>query len=139
MTDIISKERRSWNMSRIRAKNTKPEMVVRSALHKAGYRFRIHVPTLPGKPDIVLPKYKAVIFVNGCFWHRHLNCKHAYTPKSRQEFWQSKFQNNIARQEKVIHELHSLGWEVLLIWECEINSRKIFDMLDDRLLLKGLV
>ena len=126
MTDILTKEKRSWNMSQIRAKNTKPEIVVRSILHKAGYRFRLHVSTLPGKPDIVLPKYKVVIFVNGCFWHHHLDCKYAYIPKSRQQFWLTKFSANTARQERVVNELKHLGWYVFLIWECEINSIDIF-------------
>ncbi|MBU1162905.1 MAG: DNA mismatch endonuclease Vsr, partial [Proteobacteria bacterium] len=85
--DIISKEKRSWNMSRIRGKDTKPEIIVRSMLHRMGYRFRLHRKDLPGKPDIVLPKYKTVIFVHGCFWHRHKGCKYAYTPKSRVKFW----------------------------------------------------
>jgi DNA mismatch endonuclease, patch repair protein len=122
MTDILCKEKRSWNMSRIRAKNTKPEMIVRSALHRAGFRFRLHVTTLPGKPDIVLPKYKTVIFVNGCFWHRHQGCKYAYTPKSRQQFWEIKFQKNVERHEKVMNELINLGWKVIVIWECEISN-----------------
>jgi DNA mismatch endonuclease (patch repair protein) len=120
MTDTISKEKRSWNMSRIRAKNTKPEMIVRSALHKAGYRFRLHVSNLPGMPDIVLPKYKTVIFVHGCFWHRHENCRFAYTPKSRSAFWEEKFRKNIERDKFSHKELSEMGWKVLIIWECEI-------------------
>ena len=86
MVDILTKEKRSWNMSRIKGKNTKPELLLRSLLHRNGFRFRLHDKKLPGKPDIVLPRYKTVIFVNGCFWHRHSGCKYAYTPKSRQEF-----------------------------------------------------
>jgi DNA mismatch endonuclease (patch repair protein) len=96
MADTISPARRSWNMSRIRSKNTKPEIVVRSTLHKMGFRFRLHRKDLPGTPDIVLPKHNTVIFVQGCFWHRHQGCKYAYTPKSRAEFWEKKFAENTA-------------------------------------------
>ena len=95
--DRISKEHRSWNMSRIKGKNTKPEIIVRKMLHRMGYRFRIHRKDLPGRPDIVLPKHKTVIFVHGCFWHRHKDCKYAYNPKSRVEFWQKKFRDNVNR------------------------------------------
>lgn len=122
--DIISKEKRSWNMSRIRSKDTKPEKIVRSLLHRMGYRFRLHVKDLPGKPDIVLPKYKTVIFVHGCFWHRHKGCKYAYTPKSRIEFWEKKFADNIARFKIVKNELTHLKWKVVVIWECEIKSNE---------------
>lgn len=122
MTDIISKEKRSWNMSRIRSRDTKPELVVRSILHQAGYRFRLHISTLPGKPDIVLPKYKTVIFVHGCFWHRHPGCKYAYNPKSRVKFWEGKFRKNIERHKTVTAELERLGWQVLVVWECEVSQ-----------------
>ncbi len=120
--DNVSKEKRSWNMSRIRAKNTRPEIFVRSLLHRTGYRFRLHVKSLPGKPDIVLPKYKTVIFVHGCFWHRHPNCKYAYTPKSRIDFWQRKFKQNVERHVSVTNELKKLGWRVIVVWECEISN-----------------
>ena len=120
MTDTLSKDRRSWNMSRIRSKNTKPEIIVRSLLHRMGYRFRLHRKDLPGKPDMVLPKYKVVIFVHGCFWHRHQGCKYAYTPKSRVDFWQKKFEDNIQRHKVVTKELKKLDWKVIVIWECEI-------------------
>jgi DNA mismatch endonuclease (patch repair protein) len=122
VTDIISKERRSWNMSRIRGKNTQPELIVRSVLHKRGYRFRLHRKDLPGKPDIVLPKYKTVIFVHGCFWHRHKGCKYAYTPKSRVAFWGKKFRGNVERNKVVKRELKKLGWNVIVVWECQINN-----------------
>jgi len=125
--DKLTKERRSWNMSRIRLKNTKPELIVRSMLHRMGYRFRLHVKELPGHPDIVLSKYKAVIFVHGCFWHRHPGCKYAYMPKSRQEFWTEKFAKNIGRHERVMEELTGLGWKVLIIWECEISNMNIIE------------
>ena len=121
--DIISKEKRSWNMSRIRSKDTKPEKIVRSLLHSMGYRFKLHVKDLPGKPDIVLPKYKKAIFVHGCFWHRHPKCKYTYTPKSKIDFWEKKFADNIARFKIVKRELTRLEWKVVVIWECEIEKK----------------
>ena len=134
MVDIISKKRRSWNMSRIGGKNTQPELVVRSLLHKMGYRFRLHAKKLPGKPDIVLPKYKTVIFVNGCFWHRHKRCKYAYTPKSRIKFWQKKFQGTIERDQKAKRQLKKLGWKFLIIWECRVkNTHKIKQLVEKQL------
>lgn len=124
MADTISKEHRTWNMSRIRSKHTKPEKLVRSTLHRMGYRFRLHVKYLPGKPDIVLPKYRTVIFVHGCFWHRHEGCKYAYMPKSRIDFWKAKFSSNIQRDKKVLEELKQLGWKTIIIWECEVNKKQ---------------
>jgi DNA mismatch endonuclease (patch repair protein) len=124
--DIISKEKRSWNMSRIRSKDTKPEMIVRSLLHRMGYRFRLHVKDLPGKPDIVLPKYKTVIFVHGCFWHQHKNCKYAYKPQSRINFWEEKLSSNADRDKKIHSELKTLGWNVIVIWECELSKQDSF-------------
>jgi DNA mismatch endonuclease, patch repair protein len=121
MVDRISPEHRSWNMSRIRDKDTKPEIKVRSLLHKSGYRFRLHRKDLPGKPDIVLPKYNTVIFVHGCFWHRHKNCKFTYNPKSRKKFWQDKFQGNVDRDKRNRKKLSSLGWRTVVIWECQTN------------------
>ena len=120
--DRLTVEKRSWNMSRIRSKNTKPEKVVRSLLHSLGYGFRLHLKRLPGCPDIVLTKYKTVIFVHGCFWHRHPGCKYAYNPKSKMEFWENKFNQNIIRDLKVISELGNLGWKMLIIWECETRD-----------------
>lgn len=120
--DILSNEKRSWNMSRIRSKNTAPEIAVRSFLHKNGFRFRLHSKHLPGKPDIVLPKYKTVLFIHGCFWHRHKRCKYAYTPKSRVAFWKKKFQDNVDRFKKVKRKLQHKGWKVIVIWECEIGN-----------------
>lgn len=122
MTDIISKERRSWNMSRIKGKNTQPELIVRSVLHKMGYRFRLHKKDLPGKPDIVLPKYKTVIFVHGCFWHRHKGCKFAYMPKSRISFWNRKFDRTLQLDKINLKTLKRLGWKTLVIWECQIEN-----------------
>ena len=109
-------------MSRIRAKDTKPEIIVRSLLHRMGYRFRLHRNDLPGKPDIVLPKYRTVIFVHGCFWHRHSKCRFAYMPKSRKEFWMNKFQTNRNRDRNNIHRLVSSGWGVVTVWECQLKQ-----------------
>lgn len=122
MTDQISPEHRSWNMSRIKGRDTKPEMIVRSLLHRMGYRFRLHRKDLPGKPDIVLPKHKTVIFVHGCFWHRHQGCRFAYTPKSRVDFWNKKFDDNVKRDRRNQKELSSLGWKVITVWECQTTD-----------------
>jgi DNA mismatch endonuclease (patch repair protein) len=122
MADTLTKEKRSWNMSRIKGKDTKPELLLRSMLHKEGFRFRIHDKNLPGKPDIVLPRYHTVIFVNGCFWHRHSGCKYAYTPKSRQDFWSKKFEGTIQRDVEKENKLKSMGWKVLTAWECELKQ-----------------
>ena len=121
MADKISKERRSWNMSRIKGKNTKPELLLRSMLHKAGYRFRLHRKDLPGKPDIVLPKYRKVIFVNGCYWHRHENCPNTTMPKTRTEFWEAKFKDTVKRDKRNTAKLEALGWKVIVVWECELT------------------
>ncbi len=120
--DRISKEHRSWNMSRIKGKDTTPELRVRSTLHKLGYRFRLHRKDLPGKPDIVLPKYRTVIFVHGCYWHRHPGCKYAYTPKSRVEFWTKKFQENVERDRINDEALKIAGWKIWIIWECQTTD-----------------
>ncbi|MGV8120419.1 MAG: very short patch repair endonuclease [Candidatus Xenobiia bacterium LiM19] len=119
-------------MSRIKGRDTAPEKKVRSVLYGLGYRFRICRSDLPGKPDIVLSKHKTVIFVHGCFWHRHPGCKYAYTPKTRQDFWIEKFSQNMKRDEKVEGELNDLGWKVIVIWECEIADKK---NLEERLTL----
>ena len=120
--DNISVEHRSWNMSRIKSKDTDPELAVRSFLHRNGFRFRLHVKDLPGTPDIVLPKYKTVIEVRGCFWHRHPGCKYAYRPKSRVDFWEKKFQENIKRDSRNDLLLLKAGYCVLTVWECEISE-----------------
>ena len=127
--EVIHKvsEQRSRNMSAIKSKNTKPEIKVRKVLHSMGYRFRLHRKDLPGSPDIVLPKYKTVIFVHGCFWHRHENCKYASTPKTRQEFWEAKFRENINRDKLNQENLSSKGWKIIIVWECEIKD-KDFDL-----------
>ncbi|MHA1888087.1 MAG: very short patch repair endonuclease [Promethearchaeota archaeon] len=122
MADHLSKEKRSWNMSRIHSENTKPEIVVRSLLHQMGYRFRLHRKDLPGKPDIVLKKYNTVIFVHGCFWHHHNNCKRANIPKSNTDYWIPKIQKNVERDKNQKKKLKKLGWKVIVIWECEIKN-----------------
>ena len=109
-------------MARIKGKDTKPETLLRSLLHRRGFRFRIHDKRLPGKPDVVLPRYKTVIFVNGCFWHRHTGCKYAYTPKTRQEFWLKKFNGTIRRDQENEKLLKERGWNVFVVWECELNK-----------------
>jgi DNA mismatch endonuclease (patch repair protein) len=124
--DKLTPERRSWNMSRIRGKNTKPELVVRSLLHRMGYRFRLN-SDLPGKPDIVLSKYKTAVFVHGCFWHRHDGCPQCYEPKSRQEFWRKKFDTNLQRDKKVQQYIQDAGWNQLIVWECELKNIKALE------------
>lgn len=119
--DNRSQEERSRNMSRISSKNTKPEETVRKYLFSQGFRYRKNVSTLPGKPDIVLQKYKTVVFVNGCFWHAHKGCKWFVPPKSNSEFWQKKFDYNVERDERNYQKLRDLGWRVIIIWECEIR------------------
>ena len=113
---------RSRNMSAIKSKNTKPEIKVRKILHSMGYRFRLHSKDLPGSPDIVLPKYKTVIFVHGCFWHRHENCKYASTPKTRKEFWNKKFTENKKRDSEIQEKIKILDWRSVVIWECETKN-----------------
>ena len=120
MTDHLTPEIRSWNMSRVRSRHTKPELIIRSLLHRAGFRFNLKNNKLPGSPDIVLPKYRTALFVHGCYWHRHAGCSKATMPKSNQEFWQKKFDDNVARDRRVQGELNELQWRVLVLWECEI-------------------
>jgi DNA mismatch endonuclease, patch repair protein len=117
--DRLSKKHRSWNMSRIRSKDTAPERIVRSVLHRLGFRFRLHDYDLPGRPDIVLPRYHTVILVHGCFWHRHRRCQFAYTPKTRPEFWLAKFASNVERDRRVKVALRQIGWTTIEVWECE--------------------
>ena len=123
--DRIAPDHRSWNMSRIKSKDTMPEHIVRSYLHRRGFRFRLHVKNLPGHPDIVLPKYRTVIEVRGCFWHRHSGCKYAYMPKTRIDFWQKKFEENVKRDIRNKRLLSNAGYNVLIIWECEISEKNL--------------
>ncbi len=120
--DNLSAEQRSTLMSRIRGSGTKPEKTVRSLLHKMGFRFRLHVKELPGTPDIVLPKYKTVIFVHGCFWHQHSGCKRKFTPKSNAEFWSEKLRRNVIRDRGVLESLQNMGWKTINVWECELKD-----------------
>jgi DNA mismatch endonuclease (patch repair protein) len=121
--DIWSEKKRSEVMSKIRGKNTRPEMILRSALFKKGFRFRVHRKDLPGKPDIVLPKYHSVIFVHGCFWHYHKDCKEGRIPSSNSKFWKEKLQHNIKKDADNIKLLREENWKVFVIWECEIEKK----------------
>ena len=123
MTDIFSKQKRSEIMSKISSKDTRPEILVRKYLFANGFRYRKNVKKLPGKPDIVLPKYKTVIFVHGCFWHGH-NCKAGKLPETRKEFWEEKIKGNVERDKKNNSELEKLGWNIITIWQCELKNNK---------------
>lgn len=123
MTDIKTPEQRSRNMAAIKGKDTKPEMIVRKYLFSRGMRFRVQVRKLPGTPDIVLPKYKTVVFVNGCFWHGHEGCKYFRLPKSNVEFWKEKIERNIERDKESMRALLDLGWRVIRVWECQLRSK----------------
>lgn len=125
MTDIVDRATRSRMMSGIRGRDTKPEVIVRKYLHAHGLRYRIAPKNLPGKPDIVLPKYRTVVFVHGCFWHRHEDCQYAATPTSNSDFWRRKFASNVARDQAVMEQLQHLGWKVLVIWECQVATERL--------------
>ena len=127
--DVHNKETRSYNMSRIKGKDTKPEMLVRRYLHARGFRYRLHVKGLPGKPDIVLPKYKTVIFIHGCFWHGHEGCKYYVVPKTRTDWWLAKINTNIANDTKAITALADAGWKIITLWECDLKPAKVDDTL----------
>jgi DNA mismatch endonuclease (patch repair protein) len=135
MADTLTKEKRSWNMSRIRGKDTQIEVEVRKYLFSKGFRYRKNVSELPGKPDIVLPKYNTVVFIHGCYWHRHPGCKYSYTPKSNTDFWEKKFSANIKNDERKREQLESAGWKVIVLWECDIEHRfeQTMEMLVSRL------
>lgn len=122
MTDNLTVERRSWNMSRIKSRDTKPELLLRKALFTRGFRYRINKKNLPGQPDIVLKKYKTIIFVHGCFWHGHSNCKRSGIPKSNRDYWVAKINSNIERDKSNEKLLKKEGWNVVKVWECEINT-----------------
>ena len=127
MADVHSKETRSYNMSRIRSKDTKPELLVRKFLHKNGFRYRLHVKDMPGKPDIVLPKYKTVIFIHGCFWHGHEGCRYFVVPKTRTEWWLNKINGNATNDSKAESILKTDGWNIIKIWECELKKTSLED------------
>lgn len=122
MSDSLTPERRSWNMSRIKGKDTKIEVLVRKYLFSKGYRFRKNDKRYPGKPDVVLPKYRTVIFVNGCFWHMHKDCKQASIPKTRTDFWLKKLTRNVQKDTQCTEELKRMGWKVITVWECELEK-----------------
>lgn len=122
MSDKLTKEKRSWNMSRIKGKDTRIEVLVRKRLFSLGYRYRKNDKRLPGKPDIVFPKYKTVVFIHGCFWHMHTGCKIARIPKSNVEFWKSKLDRNVEKDLVNKEQLEKMGWNVITVWECEIEN-----------------
>lgn len=123
MADVHDKETRSYNMSKIRGKDTKPEMIVRKFLHSMGFRYRLHDKKLPGKPDIVLPKYKTVINIHGCFWHGHEGCKYFVIPKTRTEWWMEKIMNTKNKDLANYQKLNEEGWKIIVIWECELKTK----------------
>ena len=129
MTDHLTPVKRSWNMSRIRSKNTKPELMVRKVLHNAGIRYRLHAKDLPGKPDLSNKRRKFAIFVNGCFWHQHKGCKRASIPKSNTEYWIPKLKKNINRLKENLEELDNMGFTTVVIWECEVNKTLTYNKL----------
>lgn len=131
MVDKVSKEVRSYNMSRIKGKDTKPEILVRSYLFSRGLRFRKNDKRYPGSPDILLPKYKTIVFVHGCFWHLHEGCKYAVMPKSNVDFWKKKLYGNRERDERNQKELEEMGWKVITVWECQLKKDKRQQTLDD--------
>lgn len=134
--DKLTPEKRSWNMSQIKSKNTKPEQIVASFLRENHVGYRRNFKNLPGKPDFVLSKYNAVIFVNGCFWHRHEGCKNSTLPKTNTEFWETKLQSNVDRDLNQYRELQLLGWRVFVIWECELEKNPKYHL---QTLLKGIL
>jgi DNA mismatch endonuclease, patch repair protein len=123
MADVFSPEKRSAIMSRVTGRNTKPEIVVRKIVHSLGFRFRLHRKDLPGKPDLVLPRHRKIIFVNGCFWHGHSKCRRSKLPSSNIEFWRAKIARNKSRDLEVTRSLREIGWEILVVWQCEIVQR----------------
>lgn len=122
MADIVDKQTRSRMMAGIKGKDTRPELVLRKALHARGFRFRLHAKDVPGRPDLVFAKYRAVVFVHGCFWHRHPDCRYATTPSTRPDFWQGKFAANIARDGALLEILLDRGWRVATVWECALRK-----------------
>ena len=140
MADSLSPEKRSWNMSRIKGKDTSIEIQVRKYLFSQGFRYRKNVKTLPGTPDIVLPKYRTVVFVNGCFWHKHEGCRYFVWPKNNAEFWKEKINKNVARDQRDYELLRKDGWHVIVVWECELKKHSADQTLArlDEILKKSL-
>jgi DNA mismatch endonuclease, patch repair protein len=128
MPDKFSRETRSRIMSSIRGKNTAPELIVRHFLHAKGLRFRLHAPGLPGRPDLVFPKFRTVVFVHGCFWHQHRNCRFARMPASNVRFWTAKLSGNRMRDRRKAQAVRAVGWRVLTIWECQLDERRLGDL-----------
>ena len=122
MADVFSEEKRSWIMSRVKGRDTTPELAVRSIIHRHGYRFRLHRKDLPGCPDIVLPRHRKIVFVHGCFWHGHKGCGKSSRPATNRKFWNTKIDGNIARDKKAVGRLRRSGWSVLVVWECELRD-----------------
>lgn len=133
MTDFLSPKERSERMARIKGSNTRPEIALRKILHSLGLRYRLNGTGLPGKPDLVFPRYKSVVFVHGCFWHWHSNCSIATTPKSNTAFWVEKFEKNVARDIRMTSVLEASGWKVFIVWECEVSSTKKANITGKRL------
>lgn len=123
MADVHTKKQRSYNMAQVRSTNTKPELLVRKFLHAQGFRYSLHNKRLPGKPDIVLPKYRTIIFVHGCFWHGHANCKYFTIPKTRTKWWADKINTNKANDEKAIKALKKAGWKIIVVWACKLKPK----------------
>jgi DNA mismatch endonuclease, patch repair protein len=134
VTDHVNPEKGSEIMAAVRSWDTAPEMAVRRVVHGLGYRYRLHVQTLPGKPDLVFPSRRKVIFVHGCFWHRHARCRYTTSPKTRTKFWQDKFSTNVARDRRVRRELKKLGWSILTIWQCELKKQQQLEVRIDEFL-----
>lgn len=130
MADVFSKEKRSWIMSRVKSKDTQPELLVRKFLHRQGFRFRLYRKDLPGKPDIILPKYRTAIFVHGCFWHGHKGCSKANLPKTKTEWWKNKIDTNASNDIKNRKRLKKSGWRIIIIWQCDLKAKKIVGTLN---------
>ncbi len=125
MTDVVDRRTRSRMMAGVRGKDTKPELIVRSHLHRSGLRFRVHAKELPGCPDILLPRWGVALFVHGCFWHHHPGCSRAYVPKTRRRFWKDKFEANVRRDDRDQRALRRVGWRVFIVWECELETTRL--------------
>ncbi|MBN3791837.1 DNA mismatch endonuclease Vsr [Burkholderia sp. Ac-20353] len=136
MVDFLSPRERSERMALIRGRDTQPELALRRALHRLGLRFRLHGAGLPGKPDLVFPRYKTVVFVHGCFWHRHAGCSIATIPKSNTQFWMEKFERNVGRDKRVTAQLNELGWRVLVAWECELSTKQKIELTGKKIALE---
>lgn len=135
MTDVFSPEKRAWIMSRVKGGNTKPELAVRSMIHRMGFRYRLYRKDLPGCPDIVLPKHKKVVFVHGCFWHGHKKCNRSKRPTSNIRFWNEKLDGNIERDRKIHRQLRRLGWKSLVVWQCELKRPELVQRRLERFLI----